>query len=148
MKTKDPTTKGFTLVELLVVIAIIGVLVALLLPAVQAARESARRMTCSNNLKQIGLAVLLYEDNKKELPYTRRDQRETAHLLLLPYLEQANLHDLWDFESDSPEKYFYEQPEAVRLATVPAYFCPSRRSPADAVAGSQTTHRAPTYQAA
>jgi len=131
MKSNHSTTRGFTLVELLVVIAIIGVLVALLLPAVQAAREAARRMTCSNNLKQVGLAIQLFEDNRKELPNTRRDFRETVNVLLLPYLEQANLFDLWDFELE-----YYDQQDQVRLAVVPAYFCPSRRSAGGAAQGS------------
>jgi len=80
------------------------------------------------------LAILLYEDNKKELPFSRRDERETVALLLLPYLEQANLYDLWDFELE----FYQDQIDAVRLATVPAYFCPSRRSPTDAANGSLT----------
>jgi prepilin-type N-terminal cleavage/methylation domain-containing protein/prepilin-type processing-associated H-X9-DG protein len=66
---RNVTSRGFTLVELLVVIAIIGVLVALLLPAVQAAREAARRSQCTNNLRQIGLGVQNYESGKKEIPY-------------------------------------------------------------------------------
>jgi len=128
---QEKTRRGFTLVELLVVIAIIGVLVALLLPAIQAARESARRIQCTNNLKQVGLAIQMYVDSKGTLPYTRLDARETASLLLLPYLEQGNLFDLWDMG-----QRYYDQPDAVRLATVPAYLCPSRRSAADAAGGS------------
>lgn len=84
---------AFTLVELLVVIAIIGILVALLLPAVQAARESARRMSCQNNLKQIALAMHNHEGVYRQLPYSRRDtapQRSWAPDTL-PFLEQANM---------------------------------------------------------
>src|SRR5262245_55784762 len=92
--------QGFTLVELLVVIAIIGVLVALLLPAVQAARESSRRTQCSNHLKQIGLALYGFEDTYKVIPYTRLDTRETYAVLLLPFLEQNNLFSQWDMSKE------------------------------------------------
>jgi prepilin-type N-terminal cleavage/methylation domain-containing protein/prepilin-type processing-associated H-X9-DG protein len=84
-----PTRHGFTLVELLVVIAIIGVMVGLLLPAVQAAREAARRMQCLNNLKQIGLGMTQYEHVNLNYPYSR-----TGSLWrILPYVEQATLYE-------------------------------------------------------
>jgi prepilin-type N-terminal cleavage/methylation domain-containing protein len=95
--------RGFTLVELLVVIAIIGILVGLLLPAVQAAREAARRMSCSNNLKQIGLAMHNYESAVKFFPTGNivnfrsatdlRGDGWTWHARILPYLEQTALYD-------------------------------------------------------
>ena len=93
---------GFTLVELLVVIAIIGVLVALLLPAVQAAREAARRMACQNNLKQLSLAMQNHEDTYKLLPEGLRQEASpyrgyTFYTKLLPYIEQRGLADKWDF---------------------------------------------------
>ncbi|TWU30351.1 DUF1559 domain-containing protein [Bythopirellula polymerisocia] len=95
--TRCRQRRGFTLVELLVVIAIIGVLVALLLPAIQAARESARRMSCTNNLKQIGLSILNYESSSKVLPpgiipNTPKDRNGFSWLVeILPYAEFTSL---------------------------------------------------------
>ncbi len=94
-----PTRVAFTLVELLVVIAIIGVLVALLLPAVQAAREAARRMQCTNHLKQIALAIHNYEGAYREFPPAAVNQSGAGYpnhsciAYLLPYFEQSNLRD-------------------------------------------------------
>lgn len=100
--TTSPRRLGFTLVELLVVIAIIGVLVALLLPAVQQAREAARRMSCSNNLKQFGLAMHNYHDTYNVFPayhYRAGDEEVpwylgySAHTQILPFIEQGPLHE-------------------------------------------------------
>ncbi|MEM7317335.1 MAG: DUF1559 domain-containing protein, partial [Planctomycetota bacterium] len=103
--------QAFTLVELLVVIAIIGILVALLLPAVQQARDAARRVQCQNNLKNLGLALLNYESANKELPPssvwpfdTRPGDRANVQLgpnwviLILPYIEEQGLADSFDLE--------------------------------------------------
>ena len=85
---------GFTLVELLVVIAIIGVLVALLLPAVQAAREAARRTQCTNNLKQLGLALHNHHDVQKAFPPHCTNWRWNSMIRLLPYMEQTQTYDV------------------------------------------------------
>jgi prepilin-type N-terminal cleavage/methylation domain-containing protein len=97
---------AFTLVELLVVIAIIGVLVALLLPAIQAARESARRTSCNNNLKNLGIAVLNFNDTQRKLPTSNRAAGATNApryawcTLMLPYFEEQNTFDQYDFKNN------------------------------------------------
>lgn len=123
---------GFTLVELLVVIAIIGVLVALLLPAVQAAREAARRTSCGNNIRQLGLAAQNFHDTMGYLPPSRLANNSannqtnwmTWAVVILPYIEQANFADAWDLR-----KAYETHPEATTKQAVAAFFCPSRRAP-------------------
>jgi hypothetical protein len=106
----------------LVVIAIIGILVALLLPAIQAAREAARRAQCSNNLKQMGLGVLNFESSRKALPPFRvSDHEQTWMVLILPYLEETQLASQWDPNLGC----FYNQTPAFRTTVVQAYQCPS-----------------------
>lgn len=123
---------GFTLVELLVVIAIIGVLIALLLPAVQAAREAARRAQCKNNLKQMALASLVYEESRKELPpgsmaYGDDEDRDLVGtgwaIEILPYMEQGNLYRQFDFDG----KRSHRDPINVRAAQnfIETYICPT-----------------------
>lgn len=130
------TRRGFTLVELLVVIAIIGVLVALLLPAIQAAREAARRTQCQTNLKNVGLAIQNYHDTYTHVPNSRRSfDYITWAAELWPFIEAQNIALQWD----RTQKY-YGQLEQVRTLQVPIYLCPSRRtSPALSIDGDQDT---------
>lgn len=133
---------AFTLVELLVVIAIIGVLVALLLPAVQAAREAARRTQCTNNLKQVGLALQNYHDIRQEVcpAYLTTDTAAAGvcdpnywaswPILLLPFMEQQNVYDMVDLGVQiNAAPALPANHTVVRETSVSAYFCPSRRSP-------------------
>lgn len=145
-------SRGFTLVELLVVIAIIGILVALLLPAIQAAREAARRSQCVNKMKQLGLAVLNYESAKKLLPYANTPNNTTAmmtgacpgaagaatttnslahHTLfsyILPYFEQQAIYDQLDFtlnwDSTATNKKGYVN-RTVTAKDIDDLYCPS-----------------------
>lgn len=123
---------AFTLVELLVVIAIIGVLVGLLLPAVQAAREAARRMSCSNNQKQVGLSLQNYHATFKRFPGIGHDSSSAYSVLaqLLPYAEQADLQDLIDFSSPIYSGSYFARSihpnnEKAAGTQVPMFRCPS-----------------------
>lgn len=147
--------RGFTLVELLVVIAIIGVLIALLLPAVQAAREAARRTQCTNNLKQMGLGAVNYESAHGNFPPGRLDPDWTdaagnpksgtnyesvaitdktgfysVHIWLLPYMEAGNVYDLIDFNVAQVKKMLNpKNPNYDAYATAQSIFlCPSDRN--------------------
>ena len=146
---------GFTLVELLVVIAIIGILVALLLPAIQAAREAARRSQCSNNLKQLGLAVQLYSDSTKGVlpsgywrdikvppacetcgPNERKqtcckDRRGNVLMRLLTYIEEQSLYDAFDFGIVTDGQLF---PDGTPIGSrkVATFVCPSDDHPGEA----------------
>jgi prepilin-type N-terminal cleavage/methylation domain-containing protein/prepilin-type processing-associated H-X9-DG protein len=116
---------AFTLVELLVVIAIIGILVALLLPAIQAAREAARRSECTNNLKQIGIGFLNYETAMKGFPprrWSRDDQGKTGWgTFILPYIEQQALYDGYKWEYD----FYHPENQAVVETKLSTFICPS-----------------------
>lgn len=124
---RPPQRQAFTLVELLVVIAIIGILIALLLPAVQQAREAARRMQCQNNLKQIGLACLNFESAHGGLPPIYLSGSQPGWLTAaLPYIEQNNLKNLWPNGLD-PNDTMWKDPSLTAVVSTPisVQICPS-----------------------
>ncbi len=133
--------RGFTLIELLVVIAIIAVLIALLLPAVQAAREAARRAQCTNNLKQIGLAMHNYHESRGALPGADMVFNVTEISALaqaLPYLEQSPIYNSINFD------FYYDTPPnaTAMMTSISSFICPSDQPDSMPSMGGQTNYMA------
>jgi len=148
--------RGFTLIELLVVIAIIAILIALLLPAVQQAREAARRTSCKNNMKQIGLALHNYHDTHSTFPpggitmgpCCGTKSGTTWTISILPFLEQKNLYDQYDFNSFNEDG----ANRAVRETILEVFTCPSDIEPntlqrPDSGPGNGVNYAPGTYRA-
>ena len=138
--------RGFTLVELFVVFAVIGILTALLLPAVQTSREAARRIQCQNNLKQIGLATLSFHDAFRAFPPARIEPKLNARaphdcggehpswfVRIMPFIEQSSAHETWDLTAP-----YSHQPDNVKNRPVKSFVCPARRSVSEAVVPAST----------
>lgn len=138
--TSDMRKRGFTLVELLVVIAIIGILMGLLLPAVQFAREAARTASCKNNLRQIGLAVFNYESARQMYPPARimpaknpapgfecGGKEPSWMVRIMPFIEANNVFEQWDLAQP-----YANHPHDLQSQPLPMYLCPTRRTASEA----------------
>lgn len=150
--SRRPKKRGFTLIELLVVIAIIAVLVALLLPAVQQAREAARRSQCQNNMKQLGLAIMNYESSFTRLPTSgehtnevlaaRRFSPTSMFVAILSFTDQTSIADAWNYNvhySDSASS----NNAALSKTKIPSFLCPSGALSQPDALGYQTTDYMP-----
>lgn len=147
--SRSPRRQGFTLVELLVVIAIIGVLVSLLLPAVQMAREAARRMSCSNNMRQVALASHNHHDTMGAFPYAALDKQPnettssyyTGFIQLMPFIEADALARRWDAKLprnstvDTDGDGFTNA--ILQQKKIPTYTCPSMVPPTGTLGGTE-----------
>jgi len=150
MRTKHSAPRGFTLVELLVVIAIIGILIGMLLPAVQQVREAARRSACSNNLRQISLASLNFESSSGALPpgqtsATSTDIHHTWAAYILPFAEQGNQFDTIDFSEASFRPFINARPSPLpdnfwSKAKYEMYTCPSHEEIVHSGVAAEFTH--------
>ena len=148
--TTSNSKKGFTLVELLVVIAIIGILIGMLLPAVQAVREAARRIQCANNLKQMGLAALNYESGHRHFPAAYEAEGFKPgwswSTFLLPYAEMQNLYDI-----GNPQNLVFgdgsdpAEPNEFSTTRVALYRCPSDKG--DDINSVRSSHATSNYRA-
>jgi prepilin-type N-terminal cleavage/methylation domain-containing protein/prepilin-type processing-associated H-X9-DG protein len=156
MKSTRPRTGGFTLIELLVVIAIIAVLIGLLMPAVQQAREAARRTQCRNNLKQFGLALHNYESTFGTFPMTNAQNYQpnvqgfSPQARLLPYMEQANLQNLLDFTQPAfigPFNALVPNPQFAAAFATPLsmMLCPSDPAPTQNVGAGGAIYAGVNY---
>jgi prepilin-type N-terminal cleavage/methylation domain-containing protein len=148
-KVNPDRRRAFTLVELLVVVAIVGILIALLLPAVQAAREAARRTQCSNNLRQMVLATQNYIGAVKSVPPAIDWSRSTTSnwsvlARLLPYMEDTSLHSLIDFRYNYNDVINAPKHAQVTQMKLPMYSCPSEQQ-AEPKTGTMQSHFPPSY---
>src|SRR5262249_3881597 len=134
IESRQTSRRGFTLIELLVVIAIIAILIGLLLPAVQKVREAAARMQCTNNLKQLGLAMHNYHDSNSSFPFedgpggVPATAPPSIYVQILPYVEQQNLYQQMSAQSGGGLTNWLGNQLLANTTSIKTFLCPARRS--------------------